>query len=72
MVERSVIRLKGIVQGIGFRPFVHRIAVHHQLTGFVQNRGDLGVLIIVEGSSTAIDNFLSSLHLELEIPSQFF
>src|SRR5262245_32896541 len=42
------IRIRGIVQGVGFRPFVYRLARAHGLTGWVIN-GDEGVLIHVEG-----------------------
>ncbi|MEQ8203544.1 MAG: acylphosphatase, partial [Smithellaceae bacterium] len=47
----------GIVQGVGFRPFIYRQAVQNRLGGFVQNRPD-GVLVEVEGAASAIDSFL--------------
>ena len=40
--------MRGAVQGVGFRPFIHRLAVRHALSGFVLNDGD-GVLLEVEG-----------------------
>ena len=42
---RTRIRVTGIVQGVGFRPFIYRIAVRNHLTGYVRNRGDAGVEI---------------------------
>ena len=47
----------GVVQGVGFRPFIYRQAVQNRLGGFVQNRPD-GVLVEVEGAASAIDSFL--------------
>ncbi|MCK4848156.1 MAG: carbamoyltransferase HypF [Candidatus Heimdallarchaeota archaeon] len=53
--------INGVVQGIGFRPFVYNIALKHQLTGFVLNRGDAGVEIQIKGSETQIKNFIQDL-----------
>ncbi len=47
-LQRKRIRLSGIVQGVGFRPFVHRLARECDLAGFVVNSSE-GVLIEVEG-----------------------
>jgi len=50
------ITLGGHVQGVGFRPFVYRLAQQHGLTGWVQNeRGR--VAILVQGPSTALEAF---------------
>jgi len=49
-VERLRIRVRGRVQGVGFRPFVHRLARAHDLSGWVRNDAE-GVLIEVEGAS---------------------
>jgi hydrogenase maturation protein HypF len=53
-VERRRLRVRGTVQGVGFRPFVHRTAVSLGLTGFVGNDGS-GVLVEVEGSRGELD-----------------
>jgi len=58
------VNVAGIVQGVGFRPFVYRTAVKHGLTGYVQNRGDAGVEILLEGPGGNIDAFLHDLLLE--------
>ena len=47
-VERRRIRVGGVVQGVGFRPFVYGLAQRHALTGFVLNDGT-GVVIEAEG-----------------------
>ncbi len=60
MNKRVRFSFSGVVQGVGFRPFVHRIATKHALGGFVQNRPD-GVIAEVEGVEAAIERF----HLEL-------
>jgi hydrogenase maturation protein HypF len=58
VIKRARYLFTGIVQGVGFRPFIYRLAVRQGLTGFVQNRPD-GVLVEVEGTTPAIDSFFS-------------
>ena len=58
---RMKIRVSGIVQGVGFRPFVYRIATENRLKGYVKNRGDAGVEIILEGEKENIRCFLKDL-----------
>lgn len=58
---RLKINVKGIVQGVGFRPFIYCIAVNNNLHGYVRNRGDAGVEILVEGEEQAVKNFLRDL-----------
>ena len=53
----------GIVQGVGFRPFVYRLATRHGLTGWVNNATD-GVHIEVEGAATELDAFIGTLQQE--------
>lgn len=56
----------GIVQGVGFRPFIYRMAVKNNLTGFVQNTPE-GVIAEVEGPSGALDLFLEVVINELPL-----
>jgi len=65
VVERRSFRVRGIVQGVGFRPFVFGLARAHALGGFVQNDGD-GVVIEAEGEARALDDF--ALQLRREAP----
>ena len=59
-MERRAIAVQGVVQGVGFRPFVCGLAASLRLTGFVKNCvGD--VLIEVEGDATSLDTFLKQL-----------
>jgi hydrogenase maturation protein HypF len=55
------IRVRGVVQGVGFRPFVYRLAREHALAGWVLN-GEEGVEIHVEGASKVLDTFLVALN----------
>src|SRR5664280_1005286 len=64
VIKRARYLYTGIVQGVGFRPFIYRLAVRHGLTGFVQNRPD-GVLVEVQGTASAIESFYSSVAKEL-------
>ena len=57
---RRRIRVTGVVQGVGFRPFVHRLATRHRLAGWVRN-GSGNVEIIVDGDDGEIDAFLGEL-----------
>ena len=51
------IKVKGLVQGVGFRPFIYRIALANNLKGWVDNRND-GVHIKAEGEKIDIDKFV--------------
>jgi hydrogenase maturation protein HypF len=62
-VQRRRVLVSGIVQGVGFRPFVHRLAHEHVLTGFVANNGD-GVIVEVEGPETSIERFIERLRAD--------
>ncbi|HEX8926894.1 MAG TPA: acylphosphatase, partial [Terriglobales bacterium] len=54
------IRVKGVVQGVGFRPFVYRIASARRLCGWVRN-GEQGVEIFIEGDASALSEFVLDL-----------
>ena len=52
-----------MVQGVGFRPFVYRMAMKYALTGWVQNTNE-NVRICVSGTAVDLDNFVISLEKE--------
>ena len=54
------IAIRGVVQGVGFRPFVYRLAQEYALSGWVRNTSG-GVEIEVEGSPQAIEAFVADL-----------
>ena len=62
-LRREQVRVQGTVQGVGFRPYVFRLAGELGLAGFVLNDAH-GVLIEVEGSDTAVERFLARLPAE--------
>ena len=62
-VRRTRIRVRGVVQGVGFRPYVYRLAYELGLGGFVLN-DSRGVVVEVEGSRGAVDEFLARLGAE--------
>lgn len=55
--------VRGIVQGVGFRPFVWRLAQRFMLQGEVSNRGD-AVIVIASGRQVALDAFTTALTTE--------
>jgi hydrogenase maturation protein HypF len=61
---RKSIRVQGVVQGVGFRPFVYRLAIEERLAGFIGNDTD-GVIIELEGLPAGIEAFLSRLTSEM-------
>lgn len=60
MEKRIRITIRGAVQGVGFRPFVYRLATSLGLKGWVNNNTE-GVTIEAEGSQTALDQMLDGL-----------
>ncbi len=59
-MERRAIEIRGIVQGVGFRPFVYSLAMRLHLRGFVKNQTG-NVLIEVEGEPASLECFLAEL-----------
>jgi hydrogenase maturation protein HypF len=61
--EAALLHVTGVVQGVGFRPFVHRLALRHGLAGWVLNAaGD--VQIQIEGPPAALNSFTRALRAE--------
>ena len=58
MPEARFLRVRGVVQGVGFRPFVYRLARDHGIAGWVRNGGE-GVEIHAEGPLEAVDAFVA-------------
>lgn len=63
MKQAVQIRIRGIVQGVGFRPFVYRSALQHEIQGWVIN-GAAGVEIFAQGSARNVDDFRATLSAE--------
>ena len=57
------VTIKGIVQGVGFRPFIHRLVRRHHLNGTVRNTSS-GVTLELEGEAGAIQMFLDEIPAE--------
>lgn len=64
--DKAALRVKihGIVQGVGFRPFVYRLAKENSITGWVRNESD-GVQLAIEGKANGLTKFLSQLTRDL-------
>jgi hydrogenase maturation protein HypF len=61
--ERWEVSVRGIVQGVGFRPFVYALARRHGLAGLVRNDAE-GVHVEVEGDAERLDLFLRGIQKE--------
>jgi hydrogenase maturation protein HypF len=59
-LKRRSVMVRGVVQGVGFRPFVYRLALEEGLAGFVGNDTD-GVTIEIEGPEERVEAFLDRL-----------
>lgn len=69
MLAAKKIHVKGIVQGVGFRPFVYKQAKLHMINGWVLNSAD-GVHIEAEGEENLLDQFCLSLANDAPIAAQ--
>jgi hydrogenase maturation protein HypF len=63
MTQRLKIEVSGIVQGVGFRPYVYRLAHRLSLSGFVHN-SEFGVVLEIQGEAGQVSAFLSDLPRE--------
>ncbi|CUS35151.1 carbamoyltransferase HypF [Candidatus Nitrospira nitrificans] len=66
LAQRLRVEVEGTVQGVGFRPFVYRLAHELELTGWVLNTRN-GALIEVEGESRAVETFLQRLQADAPV-----
>jgi len=62
-IVRASVRVEGVVQGVGFRPFVYSLATRFGLAGWVGNDVD-GVFAEVEGSAAGVKEFLGLLEAQ--------
>ena len=60
MIVTKKIEIKGLVQGVGFRPAIYRIAMNHLIKGTVENT-NAGVIIVAEGLEKQVDSFINIL-----------
>jgi hydrogenase maturation protein HypF len=59
--QRAEIHITGVVQGVGFRPFVYGLAKEFSLLGYVLNLGNAGVLMVLEGRRRDIETLIHEL-----------
>ena len=60
--RRALVRVRGIVQGVGFRPYIFQLAHHYGLGGWVSNQAD-GVEIVIAGATGEVEGFLRDLRV---------
>ena len=59
-MERLCLKIRGIVQGVGFRPFVHKLVRRCGLNGYIKNTSS-GVALELEGERPALERFVALL-----------
>ena len=62
LLEREKIAVHGIVQGVGFRPFIHKLVQEYGLRGFIKNTSS-GVELELEGERETLERFTEALPL---------
>ncbi|MDN5345068.1 MAG: hydrogenase maturation protein HypF [Clostridia bacterium] len=62
-MQRVALKIEGTVQGVGFRPFIYRLARRHSLGGKVWNAGE-GVMVEIEGRAERVQDFIKSITAE--------
>jgi hydrogenase maturation protein HypF len=62
-IETTQILIQGLIQGIGFRPFIFRLANQHHLHGNVYNQTN-GVVINLQGKPAQIDKFIEAITIQ--------
>ena len=68
-INRKKLQVTGIIQGVGFRPFIYRQASQLALKGWASNTGD-GVTVDIEGSPSALEAFIETLQKKPPINSK--
>lgn len=61
-LKANLIKITGLVQGVGFRPFIYKHALKYSIFGWVENRND-GVLVHAEGDEDNLKNFIKTIPL---------
>ena len=59
-MERMILKINGIVQGVGFRPFIHKLVGEYHLCGYIKNTTH-GVELELEGESDKLRRFIEDL-----------
>ena len=67
VIKRAAVKLSGRVQGVGFRPFIYRLAEKHGIKGYVLNNNE-GVEISAEGEENSLLSFINSIDSDSEKP----
>ncbi len=64
MIYTAEIDITGIVQGVGFRPFIYNLAKSLDLKGYILNRGNAGVRTVLQGSKSDLNIFINKVERE--------
>lgn len=59
-MERLLLKIRGIVQGVGFRPFIHKLVTDYALVGYIKNTSS-GVELELEGERAELERFVRAI-----------
>jgi len=68
-IHAKRLEISGVVQGVGFRPFLYGLAIKHDLLGRVSNTAK-GVDLVIQGAEAALDAFIQDIDREKPLLSQ--
>ena len=71
-MKQQKIIITGIVQGVGFRPFLYNFLRSYHLKGTIQNTGNLGVSLVLQSSNNDFDFQSFIKKLEKNVPKMAF
>ncbi|NJK87308.1 MAG: carbamoyltransferase HypF [Bacteroidales bacterium] len=65
----KIASIEGLVQGVGFRPFIYKLALNYDINGYVLNRND-GVEVHAEGQKSSVEQFIQAIRIKKPLAAE--